>query len=347
MRTENTPTPKTTVHLGLPLPVAGWVPSRPWLNVEVSELPWIAHAGKREALELHRVASTIDAQQLADLASRLLSQPDDRLRVIVSRRLRASARAALEGLGAAYLDGNGFVHLPIRDSVIHIEIEKRPLQGEARTPGLGPSGVRAVQVLLESSEPQTLAKISADAALSLAQTHAVLRLLEKAEMVRSTGTGPARRRSIIDRGALLEWIAGQAPARRREPRLDVSLYARRPDDLWKQIAGKLGAADVSYAITGAAAAALHRAGPTAVTLTAVRISPDVSLDQVAAILSAERTDRGANVRLLRDTGRVGTIGAEDMAGVRVAPRVRVYLDALDERRGDDIAQHYREVILGY
>ena len=347
MRAENPPMPKLALRLGLPLPVARWLPSKPWLSVEVSETPWIAHAGNRDRLELHRVASSIDDQQLADLASRLLSQRGDRLDVIVSRRLRASARAFLEGMGAAYLDGSGSLHLPHRGGLIHIESEKSAVREGARTPGLGPSGVRAVQVLLDSSEPQALARISESAALSLAQTHAVLRLLEQAGMVRTTGIGPARRRTILDRGTLLEWLAGQAPARRREPRLDVSIYARRPEDLWKHIAGKLGGADVDYAMTGAAATALHRAGPTAVPLTAVRISPDISLDRASTLLGAEKSDRGANVRLLKDTGRVGTVGAEELAGVRVAQRVRVYLDALDERRGADIAQHFREVILGY
>lgn len=335
------------LRLGLPLPVAGWLPSRPWLSVEVSESPWMAHAGDRKPLELHRVSSSLGDQQLSDMASRLLSQPGECLDVIVARRLRVSARAVLEALGAPYIDGSGILHLPTDGFLIHIEIEKSAVRGESRTPGLGPSGVRAVQVLLDSSDPQPLATISERAALSLAQTYAVLRLLEKAGMVRSTGTGPARRRSVIDRGALLEWIAGQAPARRKEPQLDVSLYARRPEELWKLIADKLGAAKVDYAITGAAATALHRAGPTVVPLTTVRISPDTSLDRAATLLGAERTDRGANVRLLKDTGRVGTVGAEQTAGVCVAPQVRVYLDALDERRGEDIAHHFREVILGY
>lgn len=346
MRTENTPLPKITLQLGLPPTLARWLPNRPWLNVEVSETPWIQQAGMRQAIALHRIASSTDDEQLADIARKLTSQRGDCLDVIVSRRLRASARRTLEALGAAYLDGSGTLHLPTERSIVHVEVEKAPAR-EARTPGLGPSGVRAVQLLLDANEPIRLVTLSERAGLSLAQTHAVLRALERAGLVRVTGAGPARRRSVLDRGALLDWIAGQTPARRREPRLDLSVYARRPEDLWKQIADKLGAANMEYAVTGAAAAALYGAGPTAVPLTAVRITPEVELDQIAFLLGAETTDRGANVRLMRDTGRVGTVGSEQLAGVNVAPRVRVYLDALDERRGDDIAQHFREVILGY
>lgn len=109
----------------------------------------------------------------------------------------------------------------------------------------------------------------------------------------------------------------------------------------------LEAANVAHALTGAAGAALYGAAPTAVPLSWIRITPGVPLDRVATILGAEHTDRGPNVRLLRDSGKVGCVGAERRDDVLVAPPVRVYLDALREKRGEAIAEHFREVILGY
>ena len=54
-----------------------------------------------------------------------------------------------------------------------------------------------------------------------------------------------------------------------------------------------------------------------------------------------------NVRLMRDTGEVGVIETEIRQGARVAPQARIYLDCLAERRGEDIAEQFRDAVLGY
>jgi DNA-binding IclR family transcriptional regulator len=207
--------------------------------------------------------------------------------------------------------------------------------------------VRAIQALLETDEPSQISGLAAQVKLSLAQTHTVLEALEEAGLVRSIASGPARRRTVPDRGALLDWLAAQPSARRREPRIDAYVYARRSEELWRNISQKLDAAGIAHALTGAAGAALYGVGPTAVPVTLLRATSDVSLEDVAMALVADPTERGANVRLIRDTGQVGCMGAARRDGVSVAPRVRIYLDALSEKRGEDLAQQFREVCLGY
>ena len=71
------------------------------------------------------------------------------------------------------------------------------------------------------------------------------------------------------------------------------------------------------------------------------------LERAIAVLGAERTERAPNLRLLRDTGEVGVIETEIRKGARVGPRVRVYLDCLAERRGEDIAEQFRDAALDY
>jgi hypothetical protein len=44
---------------------------------------------------------------------------------------------------------------------------------------------------------------------------------------------------------------------------------------------------------------------------------------------------------------VGVMGAELERKARRCPKPRIYLDLLAERRGEDIAQQFREVVLGY
>lgn len=286
-------------------------------------------------------------EQLAELARAITAKAKRSVGIVVSPRLRASARAVLERIGAAYADSRGHLHFPTPQFLIHLEIETKPSTVRARAPGIGPNAVRLVQALLPADGPFVLSGLAAQVELSLSQTHTVLTHLEETGLLRATGSGPNRRRAVVDRTALLDWLVSQQSATRREPYLDVALYARRPGDLWRTVTTLLEAAKVPHAVTGAAGAALYGAAPTAVPLSWIRITPDVPLDRAATILGAEPTDRGPNVRLLRDTGRVGSVGVERRDDVLVAPPVRVYLDALREKRGEAIAEHFREMILGY
>lgn len=323
------------------------MPTRSWIRVEVAEPPWIQLGDKRMPLTLHPVAPSMPDEQLADLARPIGSTATRNIGLVVCPRLRASARTVLESLGVAYADSHGHLHLPAPGLLVHLEMETRRSSVQKRAPGIGPSGVRAVQALLQSADAVQLSRLAAEAELSLSQTHTVLNLLEEAGLLRSTGSGPARRRTVTDRTSLLDWLATQPPARRRESRLDGYVYARRPEDLWRHVSGTLEAAGIAHALTGAAGAALYGVGPTAVPVSTVRVAPDVPLPTAASDLGAEPTERGPNLRLLRDTGRVGCLGTARRDGVAVAPPVRIYLDALGEKRGEDLAQQFREVILGY
>jgi hypothetical protein len=346
---ENLLMPEHQLHLGLPPAVARWMPARPWLHVEPAEPPWVQLDGRRTPVELHPVAPAMPDEQLAELGRRIAAQTPYRMGVIVSPLLRASARALLERLGVAYADSRGHLHLPAPGLLVHLDVGASASSVRRPTPGLGPSGVRAIQAMLQASAgaPVHLSQLAAQVELSVSQTHAVLNLLEEAGLVRSTGTGPNRRRTVTDRTELLDWLVTQQPARRRDKRLDVSLYARRPEELWRRASTTLAEARVAHAMTGATGAALHGVGPTAVPVSLLRIDPHVPLEKVAQLLGAEPTERGPNLRLLRDTGKVGCVGVEQRDGIAVAPRVRVYLDALGEKRGEDLAQQFREVALGY
>lgn len=247
-----------------------------------------------------------------------------------------------------YLDARGHLHVVAPGMVLHFG---EALVGEgsrARGAGhLGVHGVRAVQALLDTTTPVSVTALAERVRLSPAQTHVVLSTLEAQSLLRSEGKGPSKRRIVVDRAGLLDWLAQQPAARRRERRLDAALYARRPEDLWTTITGALDKAKIPHALTGAAAASLLGVGPTSVLISTVRIAPEVPFDQVLAVLHAEPTDRGPNVRFMRDTGGVGVTGSELLRGARISPKVRVYLDCLSERRGEDIAQQFREAVLGY
>lgn len=336
--------------LSLPAGVFRWVEPRPWLRVVRADHPSVAWDHGSFPLELVRIESPGDPEPLLDRLARQRG-PGPSIPVVVGSYLRANLRAALERQGIGYLDRRGNLHLPWPQGILHLEAGGRGRRDDGapdgHVAGLGVHGVRAVQALLTSGDNQQVSQLARDAALSPSRTHAVLRLLESEGLVRATGKGPATRRHVVDRAALLDWLVAQPVARRREKQEEVAVYARTPSELWRSISERLDRAQIPHGLTGSAAAAALGAGPTSVMVSSVRISPQFTLAAAAAALGAETTERGANVKLVRDTGMLGSTHTIERDRIRIAPPVRVYLDALDERRGDAVAQGFREAILGY
>jgi len=172
-------------------------------------------------------------------------------------------------------------------------------------------------------------------------------MLEKQALVVPSGTGPKKRRRVRSPSELLDWLVGEKASVRRNPKKEIYLHSRNPTELWATASRLLSEAKIRHCLTGAAAAALHDAGPTSVAKSIFRIDPNESLEKVAGVLGADPTSRGANLVLMSDIGRVGIFAEETKLGVVVAPKVRIYLDSLADRRGDDIARIFRETALGY
>lgn len=268
--------------------------------------------------------------------------------VVISPLLKQSVRQYLEERNTCYLDSKGHLHLVAPGVLVHLDgnsaraVKKK--EGKGR---IGVHGVRTVQVLLEQKDLISVSQLAEQAWVSLGQAHKVLTQLEHLGLVRAFGSGPAKRRAVRERTALLDWLEQQPSATRWEPSLNLAFYARRPEELWSRVSTKLNQANIAHALTGSAAASLYGVGPTSVPYSLVRISPKVRLEQAAEQLGAEITDRGANLTLLQDTGMVGSWHAVMKDGIQVAPTARIYLDVRSERRGEDIAQQLREVVLGY
>lgn len=345
--TEKAPTPNIGVKLILPPEWARRVSGAgPWLEVGTGR-PEL-RADRRRALRLHPFPGGLSAAGTTDWlrSVRRLADAEGELAVVVGGRIPAELREQLEREGVGYLDGQGHLHLAWRGGVIHVgDAQATPQHRSTRTPG--PSSVRAIQYLLETDGEFKVADVARATHLSPAQTHAMLTLLEHEGLLRSEGRGPNRRRILGDRSELLDWLTLQPAAVRREKALPCAVYARRPEELFRMIGQQLTEAHVAYGITGAAAASILGTGPTSVPLTAVRIDPEVDLDRAARALGAEPTERGPNVTLLRDTGQTGSLLTTERDGVRLAPKVRVYLDLKRDRRGADLAEQFREVQLGY
>jgi hypothetical protein len=206
-----------------------------------------------------------------------------------------------------------------------------------------------VQVLLaDARRLWSVADLAREAVCSTGEAHRVMTRLEREGFLESHGRARSLRRAVADPGALLDWLATVPSARRIRERLHVYLYAADPADLITAIALRGAEADLAYALTGAAAAGvLGVTATTAMSVAAVRVAPDVPLLQACAALDAEPADRGANIALISDLGRLGVHARQNCGPPVVAPPVRVWLDMLGEPRGEDAAAMFREAAIGW
>lgn len=270
----------------------------------------------------------------------------DTLPFIVQSFISAKMRRALEEDQMSYADGHGRIHLVAPGLFIHIEGSGH--NDAPRSKGLGVASVRAVQILLVDHEREwTVTGLAREAGISAGQAQNVFQLLEKHDFVVACGSGPRKRRLIREPGSLLDWLTSQPASGRRPRSLKCNLYAPTPKKLWQRAASAFNDASIEYAFSGATAAAILGAGPTAIPLNLIRVNPQRPLPSVVEALEAGSVERGANIVLWSDVGKLGTYAEQIQDGFNVAPVPRIYLDLFSEHRGEDVAEHFRDTILDY
>jgi len=273
-----------------------------------------------------------------------------RLALVVAERLLPNVRVELEQAGCLYADGAGSVHLAAPRFLLHREKDSARTSTTVPAPqGLGAVAVRVVQQLLADPERVwTVVDLAQAAGASTGQSHNVLKRLGQEGFLQDRGSGQQRRRQVSNPTDLLEWLARVPAARRVHRQLKTYRYAADPTSLVTRLAHDATKADVPWALTGAAAArALGTSVVTALPVIMVRVPAAIDLLQWAGALGMEAVDVGANVQLIADVGEVGLHGAQRHGPVSLAPAARIWLDMLNEPRGDDAAALFREAILGY
>jgi len=304
--------------------------------------PWeLRSDGKRRRLaHIRPEEGPTDPSAFASFAKKKAGHA---LPLVVAPYIKTDLRRALERAGVSYLDFHGNVHLVTPGVFVHV---RTPAE-EKFVRSLGATGRRAAQVMLEErTRPWGVTELATHAKVSAGQAQTVMKVLEDNDLVYTEGRGPRKRRRIREPSRFVDWLASQEPKRAPRGQLNIALYARTPADLLRRFDRAVGPAD-KYAVTGSAAAAWLGAGPTSVPRTVIRIDPTLNLSDVARRARGEVTERGSNLTLWADEGLVATPFAKRERGVLVAPKVRIYIDSLSERRGQDIATEFREQVLGY
>ena len=213
----------------------------------------------------------------------------------------------------------------------------------------GATTARLTQLILEApgriSTPTGLAE--ADGLAAAATSSRLLADLARLGLVSSIQRSRTHGYRLVQPTLLARWLAERT--RRPHPDNTLPCYARGrdADALVDLLAAKVRSAPYSAVLTGPAAAAVEGASVTTSLVTApVRVEPDHSLAAVVSDFGLTRVSSGANVLLIKDVGRVGTLHHRLVDGVPIAGVVRTWLDLRSEPRGADAGELYFDHIVG-
>ena len=273
--------------------------------------------------------------------------PDGAVPLVFGARLSRLMRQRLRDAGISYADGAG--HLGIFAGGIYVVLDE-PAPSLTREPAqqaLGHVGVRAVQFMVDHPRKTwTTTALAEVSGVSVGQAHKVLRLLEEERLVRRSGTGKRASRQLVDPDPVIDWLAAhRLTVHPTEQHAMGYVPARDAGGVAAYLAQ--AAVEHRWAVSGVAAARLYGVPVTTrVPVTLVRMETPAGAEVAEAMreIGIEATDEGANVRIVRDTGSVGTADRRTIDGASVAPPSRTYLDMFREARGSDAAELFRPTV---
>lgn len=316
-----------------------WVDHAPWAHIAVLDDSLTAIIdGKRRRWSVAR---------WPDVAAARISDGQ----LLVAANLGSKLRAQMSRRGQSFADHSA-LHLTGEGVLLHLEHvgsdDRRPDKPQRAIRSLPPGGVRAALLMLaEPDATWSVRRLHERSQLSVGHAQNILTILDQADLLEVAGSGPRTTRRVRDRTEMLDWLAAQPAARAKPLQWATHIYGRNGREVLASAARGLEQAHCDYAVTGMAAATLAGLGATDATRVHIWIDPNRDMASVAEHAGLKRMPRGGNVVLWSDADGSGRAGATVTEDVLVARPGRVYLDLLSLPRGDDVANLYRRVMLGY
>jgi hypothetical protein len=212
----------------------------------------------------------------------------------------------------------------------------------------GATTARLAQLLLEAPGatwgPTKLA--AADGLAAPATASRLLAELAHLGLVTSINKSRTHDYRLVQTKLFADWLAEQT--RPPHPGMTLSCYARFRDAaaLLDHLSTKVRSVPYSAVLTGSAAALIEGVPlTTSLTTALVRVDPDRPLSTVWEDFEVTPVSNGANVRLIKDVGRVATRHPRTVNGIPLAGIVRTWLDVRSEPRGADAADLYWDQIV--
>jgi hypothetical protein len=300
-----------------------------------------AGTAERVAFQVKSRANAAIAWQLVHEAAARPGRPV----VLVAGESTADARRILREHGIGLVDSLGNAHIELPGLLVHVE-GGQPATYARPVRLSGKAAVVAQALLLHPGRRWQIRGLAGEAGVSDGLAHRVLVRLEGERLVASEGAGARRLRYLTDASALLDLWAEEDRPRPEQTRAFV--LAQGPRQLAVEIGGKLASRGLDYALTGAAAAGLIAPFVTAVPVTEVWVTARAMAGSLPEAAGGEPADSGYNVVFWQARDDTPLAFRDQVAGLWLANRFRVYADLRrDPRRGPDQAAHLRQEVIGF
>ena len=297
------------------------------LNGQSIQVAWLGEGGLRQAREV--------------IASRR-KRPD----VVAARRMSPGAREALSAVGIGWVDETGAAEIVLESLIV--SRSGRPPKAPQKPPRWTPSVLAVAEALLCGGRATVGAMQEITGLSTGSATYALRALTDLGLMDAAARRGRNSARQIPDQNRLLDAYAAAAAAMLPQAALTVGVTWRDPATALTHTGQRWDSAGISWAATGAVAAAVFAPYLTTVTTGEVYVDRKTiaGLESVAAAADLHPIEGGRLTLRPFPTVTARRL-AETKQGLSLAPWPRVYADLrVVGVRGEEAAEHLRDVIRG-
>ncbi|KAF0207696.1 MAG: hypothetical protein Q8S43_10580 [Actinomycetota bacterium] len=292
------------------------------------------------------------------VANALLRQGEQKYTfVLVADHFGRQATGVLGDSRTSYMDDQ-VLDLRIPNLGLRVRAERAqravPL-ARGRVQLSGAAGAVVLALLHSPNREWKVTDLADFSRVSAGTAHTVLVALEAEGLVAGSGSGPLRRRVLVDKSTLLDRYARDAAKDRRVVGSGYVLD-EGPEVTLRTIQARLDGAEdaprgIGLVFTGVAAAQLLAPHLTEVTRYEAWVTTPHRTDYVLRAMGAQDVVSGSNLTLL--SGGLNRLWPHDTSAmpVTVAPVAsvfRIYADLLaDSLRGEEQAEYFRRTVIGF
>jgi len=265
------------------------------------------------------------------------------LLLLAAESVSAGARELLTNEGIGFFDLGGSLFLPSKAAFVLID--RSPPKKTSHTVGSVFEGQKAhvLQVALQRGDaPLGVKDLAEQARVAPSTVSTTLAELERRDWAESFGSGPHKVRHIINPSGLLD--SWRDHIRKRKPPRIARYYVPVGDitELGRQLDVACQLHEARYAVTGELAAQIYTPYLSSVSQLRCRIEPGSAQTAVLRGLDARQVSEGWNFGLIETQTADDIETGERIAGLQLAPPLRIYLDLLQGTgRSQDMADHFR------